>query len=115
MMLDRTQRPFSHLSGLLYRIIFYYQKKIFPIFCFDGRDSEFKRLVTKDMLNGNNFGDLISLSSRRVSSFPARIKDVGVIYDLGIHDIDVMRYLVGTKVKNIYSLAGIHIPRITRN
>jgi len=63
--------------------------------------------LTKDMLNGDNFGELISLSSRRVSSFPARIKDVGVIYDLGIHDIDVMRYLVGTKVKSIYSLAGI--------
>lgn len=62
---------------------------------------------TKDMLKGDNFGDLISLSSRRVSSFPARIKDVGVIYDLGIHDIDVMRYLVGTKIKSIYTLAGI--------
>jgi UDP-N-acetylglucosamine 3-dehydrogenase len=63
--------------------------------------------LTKDMLKGGNFGDLISISSRRVSSFPARIRDVGVIYDLGIHDIDVIRYLVGTKIKSVYSLAGI--------
>ncbi|WP_455392242.1 Gfo/Idh/MocA family protein [[Eubacterium] cellulosolvens] len=62
---------------------------------------------TKDMLNGNKFGNLISLSSRRVSSYPARIKDVGVIFDLGIHDIDVMRYLVGAKIKSIYTLAGM--------
>ena len=62
---------------------------------------------TKDMLNNKKFGDLISISSRRVSSFPARIKDVGVIFDLGIHDIDVLRYLVGTKIKSIYTLAGI--------
>lgn len=48
---------------------------------------------------------LISISSKRVSSLPSRIKDVGVILDLGIHDIDVMTYLVG-KVKSVYTLAG---------
>ncbi len=62
---------------------------------------------TKDMLLNKKFGDLISISSRRVSSFPARIKDIGVIFDLGIHDIDVLRYLVGSKIKSIYTLAGI--------
>jgi UDP-N-acetylglucosamine 3-dehydrogenase len=61
----------------------------------------------KEALASGSFGDLISLTSRRVSSFPARIRDVGVILDLGIHDIDVMRYLVGTKVNSVYSLAGI--------
>jgi flap endonuclease-1 len=30
---------------------FYYSKKILPIFCFDGRDSELKRKITKDQLN----------------------------------------------------------------
>ena len=48
---DRTQRPISHLYGLLYRVLFYYTKNIFPIFCFDGRDSALKRQVTKDVLN----------------------------------------------------------------
>ena len=62
---------------------------------------------TKDMLRNNKFGDLISISSRRVSSFPARIKDVGVILDLGIHDIDVLRYLVGSKIISVYAVAGI--------
>ena len=61
---------------------------------------------TKDLIANKKFGDLISISTRRVSSFPARIKDVGVIFDLGIHDIDVLMYLVGTKVKSIYTLAG---------
>ncbi|MFX0040173.1 MAG: hypothetical protein ACFFCY_05100 [Promethearchaeota archaeon] len=48
--LDRTQRPISHLYGLLYRINYYYSKKIFPIFCFDGKVSVLKRLITKDQL-----------------------------------------------------------------
>jgi flap endonuclease-1 len=48
--LDRTQRPISHLYGLLYRVNFYYSKKIFPIFCFDGIVSVLKKLITKDQL-----------------------------------------------------------------
>jgi len=51
LILDRTQRTISHLYGLLYRINFFYSKKIFPIFCFDGLDSELKKLKTKDRLN----------------------------------------------------------------
>jgi flap endonuclease-1 len=48
--LDRTQRPISHLYGLLYRVNFYYSKKVLPIFCFDGIDSPLKKLITKDRL-----------------------------------------------------------------
>lgn len=55
LILDRTQRPISHLYGLLYRINFFYSKNIFPIFCFDGRDSELKKLITKDQLNDFRF------------------------------------------------------------
>jgi flap endonuclease-1 len=55
LILDRTQRPISHLYGLLYRINFYYSRKIFPIFCYDGRDSELKKLITKDQLKDFRF------------------------------------------------------------
>ena len=55
LMTDRTQRVISHLYGILYRINFYYTKKIFPIFCFDGHVSELKRIVTKDQLNDFRF------------------------------------------------------------
>lgn len=55
LILDRTQRPISHLYGLLYRINFFYSKNVFPLFCFDGRDSELKKLITKDQLNDFRF------------------------------------------------------------
>ncbi len=55
LILDRTQRPISHLYGLLYRINFYYSKKIFPLFCFDGKVSELKKLITKDQLKDFRF------------------------------------------------------------
>ncbi len=51
LMTDRTQRVISHLYGLLFRTNFYYSNYIFPIFCFDGKDSELKRVITKDQLN----------------------------------------------------------------
>lgn len=52
---DSTQRPISHLYGLLYRVKFYYSKKILPIFCFDGIDSELKRVHTTDQLRDFRF------------------------------------------------------------
>ncbi|MCX6671992.1 MAG: Gfo/Idh/MocA family oxidoreductase [Euryarchaeota archaeon] len=59
----------------------------------------------KDTLVSGKFGELISLASKRVSNFPGRIKDVGVIFDFGIHDIDIMRYLAGD-VRSVYARAG---------
>jgi UDP-N-acetylglucosamine 3-dehydrogenase len=59
----------------------------------------------KDALEKKDFGELIAISSRRVSNFPGRIRDVGCILDIGIHDIDVMRYLVG-KVSSVYASGG---------
>jgi UDP-N-acetylglucosamine 3-dehydrogenase len=59
----------------------------------------------KNALNKKRFGKLITLNSKRVSNFPGRIRDVGVIFDFGIHDIDVMRYLAG-EVISVYATAG---------
>lgn len=62
--------------------------------------------VVKKQLDAGEYGDLITASARRVSSFPARVRDVGVIMDLGVHDIDIVRYLVGSHVASVYGLAG---------
>ena len=59
----------------------------------------------KDALDEKKFGELITLTSKRVSNFPGRIKDVGVMMDLGIHDIDIMHFLAG-EVKSVYAKAG---------
>jgi UDP-N-acetylglucosamine 3-dehydrogenase len=62
--------------------------------------------ATKDIFEAGKMGRLVSISSRRVSSFPARVRDVGVIKDLAIHDIDVIRYITGLEVRSVYTLAG---------
>ena len=63
---------------------------------------------TKTLIENDQLGDMIDITSRRVSSYPARIRDVGVIMDLGVHDIDVLRYFAGSKVVSVYTLAGSH-------
>jgi UDP-N-acetylglucosamine 3-dehydrogenase len=37
------------------------------------------------------FGKVISVLAKRVSSYPGRVSDVGVVIDLAIHDIDIIR------------------------
>jgi UDP-N-acetylglucosamine 3-dehydrogenase len=63
--------------------------------------------VAKEAVLEGRFGKLISFASRRVSSFPARIRDVGVIMDLGIHDVDVLRYITGAEAHSVFALGGL--------
>lgn len=60
----------------------------------------------KELLNNGQLGDIISISAKRVGPYNPRVKDVGVIVDIGTHDIDIMSYLYGDKVKEVYALAG---------
>jgi len=60
----------------------------------------------RESIEQGMFGDIVSISARRVSTFPGRIRDVGVLLDLGIHDIDVIRYLAQSPVKSVYALGG---------
>ena len=65
--------------------------------------------TARDALASGRFGDLVSITARRVSSYPSRIRDVGVIMDLAIHDIDVIRRITGRDVSCVYALGGMKI------
>lgn len=60
----------------------------------------------RDLINNGQLGDIISISAKRVGPYNPRVKDVGVIVDIGTHDIDIMCYLYGEKVREVYALAG---------
>lgn len=63
-----------------------------------------KEIIDKGML-----GKVVSISTRRVGPYNPRIRDVGVIMDIGVHDIDVISYLYGMKVGEVYAIAGADI------
>lgn len=62
--------------------------------------------AAREAVSEARFGEVISMASRRVSSYPSRIRDVGVVMDLAIHDIDVMRYITSSEVISVYALGG---------
>lgn len=62
--------------------------------------------VVKRHLDEGQYGDLVTATARRVSSFPGRVRDIGVVMDLGVHDIDILRYLIGAPVRSVFALGG---------
>ncbi len=63
-------------------------------------------LKLKEIIDSGMLGKIVSISSRRVGPFNPRIRDVGIIMDLGVHDIDVISYLYGKKINEVYTIAG---------
>ena len=59
----------------------------------------------KELIKNKNLGEIFSIECKRLSMYHPRIRDCGVILDLGIHDIDLMNYLIGEKIKKVYTLA----------
>jgi predicted dehydrogenase len=47
---------------------------------------------------------IISIAISRVGPFPPRISDVGIVTDLGVHDIDLVRWLSGSEILEHQSL-----------
>ncbi len=59
-------------------------------------------LEAKQRILKNEIGKIIEIVAVRVGPFPPRIRDVGVITDLTIHDIDTVRFLTNSEIKEVY-------------
>lgn len=60
----------------------------------------------KEQLSSGVLGRMLSMTARRVSNYPGRIRDVGCILDIGIHEIDIARYFAESEVVTVHALAG---------
>jgi UDP-N-acetylglucosamine 3-dehydrogenase len=68
----------------------------------------------RDALADGRHGRPVTLSTRRVSRLPGRIRDVGCILDLGIHDLDVLNHLAAALPTEVYAVGGTWNPDITQ-
>jgi UDP-N-acetylglucosamine 3-dehydrogenase len=66
-------------------------------------------VALKQRLHEGQLGRVFRLHARRMSPFPARISDVGVVIDLATHDIDIARYLLGSEPIRIFAEASQRI------
>ena len=58
------------------------------------------------IIDQGTIGRVILAHTRRVSRWPVRIGDVGVIKDLAIHDVDIVNKLFEAEAATVYSTAG---------
>jgi predicted dehydrogenase len=56
-----------------------------------------RRLAEKEL------GRIFQVKATRLGPFPARIRDVGVVVDLAPHDLDIMRYVIGSDPIRLYA------------
>ena len=60
----------------------------------------------KDFIKSQKYGDLIRLEFYREHRMPQHIKDVGVIYDTSVHDIDTAIWLFDDTPEVVFAIAG---------
>ena len=65
----------------------------------------------KTFLSDQSSGKISIICARRFSPYPARISDVGVLFDLTIHDVDIIRNLSNSVPISVYASGGKLINR----
>jgi predicted dehydrogenase len=60
-------------------------------------------LALKEHLAAGELGRVFQIDARRQGPFPARVNDVGVVIDLAVHDLDIMRYVTGAEVRRVFA------------
>ncbi len=70
-----------------------------------GHIERFNPAVTelKKQLNVGQLGRIFQIHARRVGPFPSRVGDVGVVIDLATHELNLLEYLTGSRVKSVYA------------
>ncbi len=62
--------------------------------------------VVKKFVKEKEFGDLVMLEFHRENRMPLHIKDVGIIYDTSVHDIDTANWLFDDMPHVVFARAG---------
>ncbi|GAB6175733.1 Gfo/Idh/MocA family oxidoreductase [Desulfobaculum senezii] len=79
------------------------QEKNLPLMV--GHIERFNQAVqrVKSLVEGE---DVVSINIERVGPYPPRIQDVGVIKDLGSHDIDLIRFITGAEYDKVFAVTS---------
>ena len=62
--------------------------------------------IVKKMVKEKKYGDLVMLEFHRENRMPLHIKDVGIIYDTSVHDIDTANWLFDEMPQVVFARAG---------
>ena len=62
--------------------------------------------IVRKIVNEKKFGELVMLEFHRENRMPLHIKDVGIIYDTSVHDIDTANWLFDDMPQVVFARAG---------
>ncbi len=71
-----------------------------------GHVERFNPAVMKMKEMMGELGDPTIAAATRAGPLPNRVRDVSALVDLGVHDIDVLRYALGSEVERLYCECG---------
>lgn len=73
-----------------------------------GHIERFNPVITKlqDLIKSGELGDILSIVIKRVGLFPPRVKDVNVVTDISVHDLDIVTTLLNRLPISIYAAGG---------
>ena len=101
-----VEKPLSYLSKECEEMILIAKKNKISLTCgyierFNPAVQEVKRILSEKI-----YGELLMMEFHRENRMPLHIKDVGIIYDTAVHDIDTAIYLFGTNPQVVFTRAG---------
>ncbi len=96
------EKPIAHTISDSEEIISLAQKK--NKFLMVGHIERFNPVVRniREFINNGRLGDIYLINTVRAGPYPKRIRNVGVLIDLAVHDIDILHHLIGN-IERIYS------------
>jgi len=62
--------------------------------------------IVKNFVKSKKYGELVMLEFHRENRMPFHIKDVGIIYDTSVHDIDTAMWLFDDTPEVVFARAG---------
>ncbi len=67
-------------------------------------------IALKEHLANSELGHIFQVDVRRQGPLPVRVSDVGVVIDLAVHDLDIIRYVTQAEITRVYAETqfGIH-------
>lgn len=60
----------------------------------------------KELIKEGIFGKVVSIVVKRVGLFPPRVKDINVVTDLAVHDLDIVCNILGKLPHSIFATGG---------
>ncbi|MEI6040047.1 MAG: Gfo/Idh/MocA family oxidoreductase [Candidatus Berkelbacteria bacterium] len=69
----------------------------------------------KELIDKGELGDIVSIRNTRIGPMPTQIKDANVVIDIGVHDIDLINWMLGKLPTEIMATGGNALNKIRQD